>query len=144
MRDVITLLWRLSLAGHIPRLIPGRWVSTSFIVSLSMERIWRKYLFRLPCNDRACLLVAITGVIILEPFHSCQVTATHLKIWYSTTCIFNNENFWISIWSLLKLVSEGLIDNKPALVQVMAWRQKGDKPLPEPMLTQLTDAHMQH
>ena len=26
----------------------------------------------------------------------------------------------------------------------MAWRQIGDKPLYEPMLTQFTDAYMQH
>ena len=48
-----------------------------------------------------------------------------------------NEKFCISIRISLKFVSRGLIDNKPALVQVMAWRQTGDKPLPEPMLTQL-------
>ena len=36
------------------------------------------------------------------------------------------------------------IDNKPELVQVMAWRRTGDKPLPETMLTQFTDAYMQH
>ena len=36
------------------------------------------------------------------------------------------------------------IDNKPALVQVMAWRCIGDKPLPEPMMAQFTDAYMWH
>ena len=36
------------------------------------------------------------------------------------------------------------IDNKPALVQVMAWRRTGDKPLPEPMMTQFSDAYMRH
>ena len=35
---------------------------------------------------------------------------------------------------LLKFVPKGLIDNKPVLVQVMAWRRTGDKPLSEPML----------
>ena len=35
------------------------------------------------------------------------------------------------------------IDNKPKLVQVMARRRTGDKPLPELMLTQFTDAYMQ-
>ena len=34
------------------------------------------------------------------------------------------------------------IDDKPALFLVMAWRRTGDKPLPEPMLTQFIDAHM--
>ena len=39
----------------------------------------------------------------------------------------------------LKFVYRGLIDNKPGLVQVMAWHQTGEKPLYEPMLTQFTD-----
>ena len=38
----------------------------------------------------------------------------------------------------------GLIDNKWALVQEMAWRRSGDKPLSEPMLNQYTDAYMRH
>ena len=33
---------------------------------------------------------------------------------------------------------------KAALVQVMACRQKGNKPLPEPMMTQFTDTCKQH
>ena len=49
-------------------------------------------------------------------------------------CIFLNENDKIPI---------GPNDHKPAMVQVMAWRRTGDKPLPEPMLTQFTDAYMQ-
>ena len=36
------------------------------------------------------------------------------------------------------------IINKPALVQVMAWRRAGDKPIFEPMLTQFTDTYMLH
>ena len=55
-----------------------------------------------------------------------------------------NEKFYILIKILLKFVSKGLIDNKTALVQVMAWCQIGDKPLFEPMLTRLSDAHMWH
>ena len=38
----------------------------------------------------------------------------------------------------------GLIDNKSALVQVIAWRRTGDKPLPEPMMTKFIDAYMRH
>ena len=44
----------------------------------------------------------------------------------------------------LKYVSWGLIDNMSALVQIMARRCPGDKPLSEPMLTQFTDAYMWH
>ena len=36
----------------------------------------------------------------------------------------------------LKYVPRGPIDHKPALVQVMAWRRTGDKPLPGLMMAQ--------
>ena len=55
-----------------------------------------------------------------------------------------NDIFFISIRISLKFVPEGPINNKTALVQVMAWRRIGDKPLPKPMLTQFTDAYMRH
>ena len=58
--------------------------------------------------------------------------------------IFLNENDSIPVRISLKFVPRSLIDNKPALAQVMAWRRTGDKPLPEPMLTQSTDAYMRH
>ena len=41
----------------------------------------------------------------------------------------------------LKLVPKSPINNKSALVQVMAWRRSGDNPLSEPMLVYLTDAY---
>ena len=49
-------------------------------------------------------------------------------------CIFLNENVKISIKISLKFVPKGLINNIPALVQIMAWRRSGDKPLSEPMM----------
>ena len=54
-----------------------------------------------------------------------------------------NEKFCISIRISLKYVPRGPIDNKPALIQAMARHWIGDKPLPEPMLTQSTEAYMQ-
>ena len=48
--------------------------------------------------------------------------------------IFLNENVWISINMSLKFVPKGPINNIKALVQIMAWRRPGDKPLSEPML----------
>ena len=59
-------------------------------------------------------------------------------------CIFLDENVRISIKISLKFVPKGPTDNKSALVQVMAWRRTGAKPLPEPMLNQFTDAYMRH
>ena len=60
----------------------------------------------------------------------------------TSTCIFVSENDRIPIQISLKFVPMSPIDNKPALVQVMAWRRRGDKPLSEPMLAQFTDAYM--
>ena len=51
--------------------------------------------------------------------------------------IFFNENVRISIKISLKFVPKGPINNNPALVQIMAWRQSGDKPLSEPMMVSL-------
>ena len=51
--------------------------------------------------------------------------------------IFLKENVWISIKISLKFVPKGPINNIPALVQIMAWRRPGDKPLSEPILVSL-------
>ena len=59
-------------------------------------------------------------------------------------CIFVNENVWILIEISLNFVPKDTINNIPALVQIMAWRRPGDKPLSEAMLTQFTDAYMRH
>ena len=55
-------------------------------------------------------------------------------------CIFLNEIDKIVIQISLKLVPRSPINDKPALVHVMAWHRMGDKPLPDPIMTQFTDA----
>ena len=60
---------------------------------------------------------------------------------------FSNAFSWMEVLYFkisLEFVPKGPVDNKAALVQVMAWCQKGNKPLSEPMLTWLTDAYMGH
>ena len=55
-------------------------------------------------------------------------------------CIFLNENAWISLKIMkitLKFVPKVRTNNIPALVQIMAWRRPGDKPLSEPMMISL-------
>ena len=52
-------------------------------------------------------------------------------------CILLNENVQISIKISLKFVPNGHIKNIPALVQIMAWHQLGDKPLSEHMTVSL-------
>ena len=51
--------------------------------------------------------------------------------------IFMNENARLSIIISLKFVPKGLINHTPVLVQIMAWRRPGDKPLSEPMMVNL-------
>ena len=52
-------------------------------------------------------------------------------------CIFLNENEWILPRISLKFVPKVQLNNIPALVQIMAWRRPGDKPLSEPMMVSL-------
>ena len=56
----------------------------------------------------------------------------------SFTWIFLNENISISNKISLKFIPKSSITNIPALVQIMAWRLPGDKPLSEPMMVSLT------
>ena len=48
-----------------------------------------------------------------------------------------NENVIISIKFSLKFVAKGPINNIPALVQIVAWRRPGDKPLSDPVMVSL-------
>ena len=52
-------------------------------------------------------------------------------------CIFLNGNAWMSLKISLKFIPDVRINNIPALVQIMAWRRPGDKPLSEPMMVRL-------
>ena len=52
-------------------------------------------------------------------------------------CIFLNENVWIPIKISLKFVPQVPINNIPGLVQIMAWRRSGDKPLSGPIMVRL-------
>ena len=52
-------------------------------------------------------------------------------------CIFLNENVLNSIEISLKFIPRGPINNIPSLVQIMAGRRPGDKPLSEPMMVSL-------
>ena len=52
--------------------------------------------------------------------------------------IFLNGNVWITIKISLKFVPKGPINNILSLVQIIAWRRSGDKPLSEPMTVSLS------
>ena len=58
--------------------------------------------------------------------------------------MFLNKNIQILIKISLKFVPNGLIDNIPALVQIMAWDRTGDKPLSEPMMSWIAHTYLRH
>ena len=63
----------------------------------------------------------------------------HFGRWHSQMCFL--EWKWQNFGSnFTEICSHCPIDNKVALVQVMAWCQTGDKPQPERMITKFTDA----
>ena len=79
-----------------------------------------------------CMLCCILCHVILNisklrqkwPPISRQHLPMHFREWKCT--FFSNIS--------LKFLPKGPIDNIPALVQIMAWRPPGDKPLSEPMM----------
>ena len=52
-------------------------------------------------------------------------------------CIFLNENEWVLPRISLKFIPKVRINNIQSLVQIMAWRRAGDKPLYGPMMVSL-------
>ena len=51
---------------------------------------------------------------------------------------FLNAFYWMKMYEFrLRFVPKGPINNIPALVQIMAWRRPGDKPLSEHMMVSL-------
>ena len=61
------------------------------------------------------------------------------QIYNTFNCVFLNEDVWISIKISLNFVTctKGSVYNNPSLVQMMACRRPGDKPLSEPMMVNL-------
>ena len=85
------------------------------------------------CWPTPCEFLAITELInTLRPRQNGRRFADDVF-----KCIFLNENVWISLKISLKFVPKVPINNIPALVQILAWRRWGDKPLSEPMMVSL-------
>ena len=77
-------------------------------------------------------LVYIWIINTLRPWQNCRHSADNIF-----KCILLNENVWIWLKISLKFVPKVQINNIPPLVQIMAWRPPGDKPLSEPMVVSL-------
>ena len=76
--------------------------------------------------------------------NSIRALWTKWSPFHTFKCIFMKEKFCISVRISQQFVPESQIGNNSSLVQVMALRRIGANPLPQPKLTQFTDAYMWH
>ena len=109
------------------------------------------YLLHIWRNTSSCWLLSIQQSwmppLLLKP-----ACLTHLSLDKMATIwqkIFSEAFTWMKSFCILikislKFLPKGPIDNNTALVEIMAWRQIGDEPLSEPMLTRFPDAYMRH
>ena len=95
-----------------------------------MIRMDKQYFPRIMCMIRFCVHFHILNT--LRPRQNGRHFADDIL-----KHLFLNEKDWISIKISLKFVPNGPINNITALVQIMAWRRPGDKPLSEPMMVSL-------
>ena len=58
--------------------------------------------------------------------------------------IFVNGDVWIAIKISPRFFPNGPIDYKSTLVQLIAWRRSGDKPLSEPIMAWFIGAYMRY
>ena len=89
--------------------------------------------------NECCLTPVLRTINTLRPKQNVRHFADDIF-----RCILFNKNGSVSIKIQLTLIPNGIIDNTSALVQVMGWHWTGDKPLPEPMMTQFSDPYMRH
>ena len=97
------------------------------MLGMSLDRLfffmWGMLLFYLIESFSACFVQHIEAETEWPPF-----SRRHFQMH------FLNENVWILLKISLKFVPKVWINNIPALVQIMAWRRPGDKPLSESMM----------
>ena len=102
----------------------------------------------LRANIRNAVIIVDARLIVTNKWKwvvSVACTLTHIPLDKMATiladdifkCILLYENDNIPIQLLLKLVPRSPLGNELILDQVMVWRQTDDKPLPEPMMTQI-------
>ena len=80
-------------------------------------------------NSKKTWKLCVTSLCVRNSTVTCEFPAQSAS---------NAEN--VSIWWHRHEVALGQSDNKSVSVQVMAWHWTGQKPLPEPMITQIYDA----
>ena len=133
----------VSLPTHICVTRP-QWVNSSPAVGAKGR--WDKKIYRLAkfrpyaSNAKLCVFYVVTPPQITADCYFNSLRPRPNRRHFADDifkCIFENENEWISPSISLKFVPKVRINNIPALVQIMAWRRSGDKPLSEPMMVSL-------
>ena len=81
---------------------------------------------------------AISQTTFSNAFSWTKMLEYRLKFGWSLFLRVYRSNAWIPIKISLKFVPQGPINNILALVQIMAWRRPGDKPLSGPMMVSLS------
>ena len=99
------------------------------VANLERKNVLTKYRSNVCARPTLEGLNRNSSVDILRPRQNGRHIADDIFGW-----IFLNENVWISIKIPLKFVAKDPIKNMAALVQIMARRRPGDKPLSEPMM----------
>ena len=99
------------------------------------QRIYLVYIWPWLCGYQCFLVIFVDHITISNTLKPRQNGHRFADDTFKR--IFLNENVRISIKISLKFVPSGSIDNIPTLVQVMAWRRPGDKPLSKPMMVRL-------
>ena len=90
---------------------------------------WFKTIGHQGCNSSNDQTRTTSPINTLRPGHNGRHFADD-----TFNCIFLTENVLIPIQISMKFVPKGSINNIATLVQIMAWRCPGDKPLSEPMM----------
>ena len=135
--DLFTRLWR-NMCGPLSNLVELWYIVLRIMMMMMMMMKW----------IMEELLLDDIKVCLRHFYSDRNQHLTHLTHWgrdkmdaISQTTLWSAfswmKNVWIPIEISLKFVPKGPIDNIPALVQTMAWRRPGDKPLSEPVMGRL-------
>ena len=135
-RFLLFVIWGIQLAYLICQLYTSKEEHTHYFmlyntwwVSLVNSWCWGRNSPGKLDQDTGLWRISSYVHVILNTMRPSQVGRHFPDIF---KCIFMNENAWTSITISLNFVPKSPVHTIPALVQIMAWRRSGDKPLPEP------------
>ena len=103
------------------------------------------HLIRVSSGQSSVLYVSVQVIVLESNIHfGCRwyIHWSWDKMAISLQTTYSNAFSWMKMYEFpikisLKFVPKGSINNIPALVQIMAWRWPGDKPLSEAMMVRL-------